>query len=349
MTGINYLIAGWVQELNQHRFYHKMKYLLIIILGCISINIKGQTHDYLAEYAKGYRGGYIKGQQSRDGALEFVAIGDFGRGGEYFQKDVAANLAKAVTGINASFIISTGDNIYPDGVASVNDPLWRLSFEDVFYQYPLHRPWYAVLGNHDYHGNAQAQVDYSGTSQRWNMPARYYAIKKSINDSARALFVFIDTNTLDPESYGATYAEELREQDSTKQLLWLDSILSNPGADVQWKIVIGHHPCYTAGNRALRKPYIRYALENMLEKYKVDIYLSGHEHHLQYYHPGEKFTHHIISGAGSEANESLKPRSEVDYFAPIQGFVTFSILPRNILLQFINRKEEIIKNVSWYK
>lgn len=317
----------------------------LLVLAGISGITHGQTKDYQKEYAKGYRGGFIKDQVSVDNALEFAVIGDFGRGGEYFQKDVAATLAQAVTGIDAAFIIATGDNIYPEGVASVQDPLWNLSFENVFYQYPLHRRWYAVLGNHDYSGNAQAEVDYSKVSRRWNMPARYYSFTRKVSKDATALFIFLDTNTLDPEAYRSSYGQELREQDSTAQKRWLENELSTAGSDVKWKIVIAHHPMYTAGNRALNTPYIRYSLEGIFEKYKVDLYISGHEHHLQYYHPKDRYTHHFISGAGSEANESMQPRGPVDFFAPIQGFMTFSLTDGQVLMQVYSRKNEVLKKV----
>lgn len=304
-----------------------------------------QTRDYLAEYAKGYRGGFIKNQESIDGALEFAVVGDWGRGGEYFQQDVAATLAQAVTGINAAFIISTGDNIYPEGVASVHDPLWNLSFENVFHQYALHRAWYPVLGNHDYAGNAQAQVDYSKVSQRWHMPARYHSFKRRVGPGAEALIVFLDTNPLDPAAYGSSYGKELLAQDSAAQKQWLEKVLSDTSASIRWKIVVGHHPLYTAGNRALDRPDMRYALEPVFEKYKVDVYISGHEHHLQYYHPEGRATHHFISGAGSEANESLQPRGKTDFFAAIQGFMTFSLTGNELLMQAINRKGDLLKKV----
>ncbi|MCC9135005.1 metallophosphoesterase [Pontibacter silvestris] len=333
-----------------HLFYHLIYkahfWLLFSTLYLLITNTEAQTKDYKAEYAKGYRGGYIKRLESVDGALEFALVGDWGRGGEYYQRNMATQLAKAVTGVNASFIVSTGDNIYPNGVASIHDPLWNLSFENLFYQYPLHRSWYAVLGNHDYHGNAQAQVDYTNISQRWNMPARYYSFKKKVGKDAEALFVFLDTNTFDGNAYQSSYGQELVQQDSTTQKRWLEQVLSDTSSTVKWKIVIGHHPLYTAGNRALDKPVMRNSLEPVLEKYKVDMYLSGHEHHLQYYHPKEKHTHHFISGAGSEANESLKPRGPHDFFAPIQGFMTFSISSDSVLMQAVNRKGKVLKKVQ---
>lgn len=323
----------------------KQIFFALKLFTMLTISAKAQTKDYEAEYAKGYRGGYIKKLESIEGALEFAAVGDFGRGGEYFQRDMATQLAKAITGINASFIIAPGDNIYPHGVASVHDPLWNLSFENVFYQYPLHRDWYAVLGNHDYAGNAQAQIDYTHISQRWNMPARYYSFKRRVGKDAEVLFVFLDTNVFDRDAYKGSYGEELVQQDSTAQKVWLEKVLAEAGPTVKWKIVVGHHPMYTAGNRALREPHLRHSLESILEKHKVDVYLSGHEHHLQYYHPKDKVTHHFISGAGSEANESMEPRGPYDFFAPIQGFMTFSITEDLLLMQAINRKGKVLTKV----
>ena len=322
---------------------------IIIVAYFILIMLQqtiAQTKDYEAEYAKGYRGGFIKGQQSVDGALEFAVIGDWGRAGEYYQKDVATVLAQAVTGINAQFIISTGDNFYPNGVASTQDPLWDQSFENIFYQYPLQRDWFSVLGNHDYHSNPQAQLDYSNISVRWKMPGRYYSFKQKIGENSEVLFVFIDTTPLSISSYNSNYRDELLKQDTSAQKKWLEKVLSDTSSTIKWKIVIGHHPIYTAGNRALNKPEMKYTLEPLFEKYKVNLYITGHEHHLQYYHPRDKFTHHFISGAGSEANENLKPRGAVDIFAPIQGFLIFSITTKNALVQFINRKAEVISKVN---
>lgn len=319
-----------------------------ICLGLVFINTFciAQTKDYEAEYLKGYRGGFINGQKSVDGALEFAVIGDWGRAGEYYQKDVASVLAQSVTGINAQFIISTGDNFYPNGVASVTDPLWNQSFENIFYQYPLQRNWFSVLGNHDYHSNPQAQIDYTKVSVRWKMPSRYYSFKQNVGNNQEALFVFIDTTPLSVSSYNSAHKNELIKADSLAQKKWLEEVLADNNPNIKWKIVIGHHPIYTAGNRALNVPEMKYTLEHLFEKYKVDFYITGHEHHLQYYHPKDKFTHHFISGAGSEANETLKPRGPVDFFAPIQGFITFSLTDKELFAQFINRKGEVLHNLN---
>ena len=72
-------------------------------------------------------------------AYHFYIIGDWGRQGEEGQQEVADMMAKAAKVIEPEFIISTGDNFYPNGVASVHDPVWKTSFEDVYHHFSLHR------------------------------------------------------------------------------------------------------------------------------------------------------------------------------------------------------------------
>lgn len=61
-----------------------------------------------------------------------------------------------------AFVLSLGDNFYPYGVDSVQSPMFKTHWEDVFLIHPeLRVPWKVVLGNHDYGGNPQ--VGRSGT------------------------------------------------------------------------------------------------------------------------------------------------------------------------------------------
>jgi metallophosphoesterase superfamily enzyme len=107
---------------------------------------------------------------NRENTLHFFVVGDWGRNGEEHQRNVAIMMSEAAKVVEPEFIISTGDNIYPNGVASVQDPLWMSSFENVYKEHNLFCIWNVVLGNHDYRGNVQAEIDYSGISRRWNMP-----------------------------------------------------------------------------------------------------------------------------------------------------------------------------------
>ena len=56
------------------------------------------------------------------GALNFIAMGDWGRVGADHQKEVALQMGKTSFDIKSQFIIATGDNFYPSGVISEWDP-----------------------------------------------------------------------------------------------------------------------------------------------------------------------------------------------------------------------------------
>src|SRR5271170_5423387 len=99
-------------------------------------------------------------QPALPGGFNFLVFGDWGRQGEQDQVDVAAQMAKVAKDSGAKFIISVGDNFYENGVQSVDDPHWQKSFEEVYHDPALQVPWQVILGNHDYHGNCDAQIAY---------------------------------------------------------------------------------------------------------------------------------------------------------------------------------------------
>jgi len=278
-------------------------------------------------------------------ALHFIVMGDWGRNGADHQKQVAAQMGKTASEAKAEFIISTGDNIYPSGVISEFDPLFRYSFEDIYTDFSLQWNWYLVLGNHDYKTNPDAEVKYSGISRRWKMPARYYSKKFYINgDTSKVVLVaFIDTNPLIPEFYAnREYGPNVKTQDSTKQKKWLAKVLSDTDKNIKWKIVVGHHPMYTGGSRwdGYDTKAIRRSLQPLFDKYGVDVYFAGHEHNLQDIGPIGK-THHIISGAASEKTPvHLVDNSNMA--ASAYGFMLCSVLDNSLLVQVIDDAGKII-------
>jgi tartrate-resistant acid phosphatase type 5 len=265
-----------------------------------------------------------------DYAVHFLAIGDWGRNGEYDQNEVGKQMGQWAASHPNDFVISVGDNFYPRGVVSEMDPLWHYSFENVYTAHSLQCDWYPVLGNHDYGSDPDAQVRYSKVSRRWNMPARYYtkevALSKSTKD--KVLFVMIDT---DP------FLFESHKDYCAKQMEWLNTTLKNASADVKWKIVVGHHPYYTVGPRVANIDTLtmRAAFSKTFEEHKVDIYLSGHDHSLQHLKP-EGFTHQFISGAGSELTGITKGIAYSKFEASEHGFMYFSINPDKLNVKAIN-------------
>ena len=268
-------------------------------------------------------------------------IGDWGRDGKHGQREVSSAMTKTSSIITPKFIISTGDNFYPDGVKTASDEQWKTSYEEIYTGSGLWCPWYVVLGNHDYHSNPQAEIEYSKSSKRWTMPARYYYKNMPVGTDplVTADFIFIDTSPLEDPYYLEEYKQGLITQDTTRQLRWIDSLLQHSTA--RWKFVIGHHHVYTAGKRSSEVAYLRRHLERILIKNKVDIYFCGHEHSLQHIKPENGPTHYFVSGSGSEVTPTHKIPN-VKFAASQSGFMTVSVSNDAIHIQAINSKGEKI-------
>lgn len=279
--------------------------------------------------------------------LNFFVIGDWGRNGDFLQKETADAMNKASGIINPSFFVSTGDNFYENGVASVDDPQWWFSFENVYNGGNLLRDWFIVLGNHDYRGSTQAQLDYSKKSRRWRFPNYYYSFERTIpNTKTKILFIFLDTNQFEksyytrPESY-----PDLQKQNPEKQIKWLDSLLTNSTAD--WKFVVGHHHVYTGGLRKNDKSETAVILKPILEKYNVNAYICGHEHDLQHLKADGK-TEFFISGAGSQLRETDSIQ-QTKFAKSTNGFMSFSVGENETLVQVIDYKGNVIYKTSFSK
>jgi tartrate-resistant acid phosphatase type 5 len=311
-------------------------FLLFLLVSFI--NVEAQT-PLVKDL--GYKGGSIPGIKKIDNAIHFLVIGDWGRNGENYQKEVARAMGRAGHDLDIDFIITTGDNFYPIGVASTRDYHWISSFETIYTAQSLYRRWYPVLGNHDYGANPDAVVEYSKVSSRWAMPSRYYS-QTFMNGRDTILIAFLDTDPIVKEMDGDPYdSVKYVKGGVARQRQWLEDLLASSNA--RWKIVVGHHPMYTGGWRknSVDTKNIKSFLGPIFEKNNVDVYIAGHEHHLEYTKPAGK-THHIISGSGSEARPvSLHPDGG-KFAAAVQGFASFSVVSDSILVQFIDHKDKII-------
>ncbi|TMP11889.1 acid phosphatase [Pseudoalteromonas sp. S3178] len=271
-------------------------------------------------------------------SLNFMVIGDWGHNGHFYQKEVAHQLEIAMYQTDADFIISTGDNFYPNGVASVNDPLWQSAYEDIYHGPHTFEDWYVVLGNHDYLGNAQAQIDYTNKSQRWQLPARYYSKTFVLENNEQVLMVFLDTNPIQPEYKTRDKYRSTQGQGYKTQLNWLETQLA--GSDAKWKIVVGHHPLYSSGKRFGRNQGLRDILEPIMERHNVHAYIAGHEHDLQYNQPENSNIAHFVSGGGSEAR-FVKQREFTRYAEATPGFLSVSINGETLKVSAINHLGEV--------
>lgn len=272
-------------------------------------------------------------------AFVFFVIGDWGRQGDYNQSEVAASMKKCATKFEPSFIISTGDNFYSDGVASIYDPQWAKSFENIYVGNDVQIDWWVVLGNHDYRGNPQAEIDYSKISRRWRMPSRYFTNVHELKDGKKARFIFTDTSPFvkkyhkEPLKY-----TDLTKQDTARQIKWIDSVFNT--SNEEWKFVIGHHPVYSSGKHGNTAELID-MLKPRMEKNNVQGYFCGHEHDLQHQQPKGSKVDYFVSGAGSET----RPTSKFDftkYAESVAGFAMVSIKENKLTLYYIDKNQKIV-------
>ncbi|HEY4965221.1 MAG TPA: tartrate-resistant acid phosphatase type 5 family protein [Puia sp.] len=280
--------------------------------------------------------------------LRFIVFGDWGRNGEDNQREVAREMGIVAKKFKPEFIVSTGDNIYPNGVRSTRDHNWIASFEDIYTDQSLQTDWWVVLGNHDYRGDPQAEIDYSAVDRRWNMPARYYSKTFFIGEDSTngVLLIFIDTTPFLSESYIGD-KHQVRGQDTAGQRIWLEKTLAEAPANIKWKMVFGHHPIYTGGGRMKAKETVemKNLFKPIFEKYHVNAYICGHDHNLQYIKP-PGFTHYFVSGAGAElSNTVVHPEGGV-YARAINGFMNFSVYGEEMQVHLISLTGEKLFSVK---
>eukprot|EP00045_Choanoeca_perplexa_P010532 m.107245 g.107245 ORF g.107245 m.107245 type:complete len:511 (-) comp15310_c1_seq1:756-2288(-) len=272
-----------------------------------------------------------------DSALDVILVGDFGRDGLCCQVDVAVEMALASTKLNADFIVSTGDNFYPNGLQFVGDLQSKTSFSNVYTSLqPLQKDWYAVLGNHDVRGSVEAQLSLNVNDSFWNMPSRYYT-KTFETNSVSVQFIFIDTNLM---LVGL-------ESNNTHQLAWLNETLDKSTAD--WIIMVGHHPVITAGthkkelikqkNADRPSSYVADYLLPLFDKYNVAAYFCGHDHDLQHLQVANISTQLFVTGAGSMIRDPLEYANETAELVQgfgLQGYMTASLNATHMQVQMLD-------------
>ena len=277
---------------------------------------------------------------AKTAGLNFLVFGDWGRHGEKDQVEVAMQMEIAANAMRPQFIISVGDNFYEKGVASVEDPQWQKTFENVYVAPSLQVPWYVALGNHDYLGNCDAQLAYSHLSKRWNMPARYFTLSRQIDAKTAVDLFFLDTTPM-VRSYWhePIYREHVRSQDVPQQLAWFKAALA--ASTAPWKIVIGHHPIYSGGGpfgHGDTRELIKDVLP-LLKQYQVQAYFNGHDHNLQHLQVGT--VNLFDSGAGSRARPVFKTRY-TRFAKACSGFTTVSLQTDTMKVRMIDDRGTIL-------
>ena len=223
--------------------------------------------------------------------------------------DGSAEVAKGIAAAGPfDAIVLTGDNIYPCGVQSGFDPQWSVLQPLA----ALRIPMYPVLGNHDHCGNADAEI--GAPLPNWNFPAREYSVRTAI-----AEFRMIDTTP---------YASGLAPPPSI--------VFHSTG----WRIVVGHHPLLSSGYHGYLPRAEHRRMVQLIPRMRaedVDLYISGHDHHLELIDEEPRM---LISGAGSDPIPALLPHRQTRFVSvvPYRGFAVLELTAATMTIQFYDAK-----------
>lgn len=278
------------------------------------------------------------------GDVRLMIGNDLGRNGYYEQKPIAELMGKVAEAVGPDAFLALGDTHHYLGIGSVNDPLWMTNYELIYSHPELQIEWCPILGNHEYRGNTQAVIDYSGVSRRWRMPSRYYT-RIFDNDGTRVKVVFMDTAPI-IDKYRNDISEypEACKRNADAQLRWLDSELSRDD-NAAWTIVVGHHPIYaqTPKQKSERED-MQKRVDPILRKHKVDMYVGGHIHNFQ--HIRKNGIDYVTNSSASLSRQDVTATDGTVFCSGVSGFSMLTATPSSLILSMIDNTGNIIHQVS---
>jgi|GEM_PF-636202 len=269
-----------------------------------------------------------------DHIVRFVALGDFGEGNttQRFVSEAMEAVCSRAGG--CEFAVGLGDNIYDDNPTSTYSTAFEVKFELPYDN--LDFPFFMSLGNHDndlvidglgsFNHAGDIQVAYTRRddklSNEWQMPDRYYSFTAPLgHPRPLARFMALDSNPMIAAlEIAPAYAVNKYK---AMQAEWLANELAKPMDG--WRIAFTHHPFISNGvhgnaglydgvpplepltKRVSGEVYREWFQHNVCGK--VDLYLAGHDHDLQFLNsvPECGKTLFIISGAGAKSRAFKNP------------------------------------------
>jgi hypothetical protein len=184
-----------------------------------------------------------------------MALGDWGEEQDSV-KHLALTMKRVAKRLQPSFILALGDNFYPNGASSPDDPIFQTVWEHQFLCYDeLWVPWKVVLGNHDYQGlHPEAEIDFTISPRNplgvWQTrgsadeaPSCNYHFSHELGHGATVTFEALDSNAAQHSvawNYPSLKTSFLEEKAAMEARLQASSSL--------WKVLYCHHPMYTKSN-----------------------------------------------------------------------------------------------------
>jgi tartrate-resistant acid phosphatase type 5 len=171
------------------------------------------------------------------------------------------------------------------------------------------------------------------------MPGRFYWQDKRLSDGTAAHFFFLDTTPIVAEK--SLIGRFCPSDYDDLQIQWLEQALA--ASNAHWKIVVGHHPVFSGGERHGSTPELMRVVQPLLDRYSVKAYLNGHDHNLQ--HIIVNGIHYLTSGAGSKPRSTGKIAGTL-FSSSKPGFLRASLSPTAMDIAFIDASGESLHTAT---
>ena len=253
--------------------------------------------------------------------FNFVAIGD-----TRSRNNIHKKIIEQVTKRNPRFIVNSGD-LVANGRSMKN---WEDFFE-INHEFMRNTPYYPVLGNHE--KDSPYYYDF------FDLPnnERYYYF--TVGD---ALFVVLDSEGLHTtlpayttEDMDGTYWKESAMDYFEKQKEWLEKVLKL-NRQAGFIFIFQHAPLYSVKKSRVEESKMRRKFwGDIFERYSVQVFLNGHDHH--YHHAIDHGVHFITSaGGGAPLYDIDAVQPETVNYKKIEHFINVEIKQNEAVLHVID-------------
>jgi len=306
-------------------------------------------------------------------AAHALVVGDWGwsekqgaevsRNGSGFQaqKMVARGMERYArsSGLHPEALFMLGDSWYGDLAGGAASPRWIEQFERMYPVETFAGPAYSMLGNHDYQmlppevNKLEAELEYARSGRgldarptRWTLPSRWYTFDFPKRNPQIHVIV-LDSNMPRPDGswqHGRDFT--LKPEEQAEQLAWFEGQLQKPRT-TPFLGVLAHHPVYSNGPHGDHPVLVR-EWDPLFRKYKVDLYMAGHDHDLQHLEFEGHPTTHFLSGGGGADLYVLKVDGldRGPYAQEVHGFSHLSVTRSALELRHLDGDGRFLYGIS---
>ncbi|MGV3741635.1 MAG: metallophosphoesterase family protein [Burkholderiaceae bacterium] len=300
--------------------------LMIVFVSALFLSCGGSGGGSSLGADNGLAQGSGSPQPGSSESLKLAVIGDYGAPTREAQ-DVAA----LVKSWKPDFVLTVGDNNYPEGSAETIDRNVGAYYQEFIGAYKgsygpgsQDNRFFPTPGNHDWKDGIKPYTDY------FSLPGneRYYDVR--LNDQTHVFALDSDPH----EPHGVT--------SGSVQAQWLQQSLAN--SEACWKLILFHHAPYSSGAHGSSD-----WMQWQYRKWGADAVLAGHDH--SYERIVRDGLPYFVNGLGGNAKYSFNAPvagSQIRYNGDV-GAMLIEIEGNSARFRFIARDGNVVDDYSVQK